>query len=66
MERGTVRRVSDAKGFGLVSRPIGGDVLVHFSTTQTDGFRKLQEGQPVLFNVVRGPTGFQAEDVRIA
>lgn len=66
MEQGTVKWFSDAKGFGFLSRTSGEDVFVHFSAIQGGGFRSLQEGQAVTFNVVRGPKGFQAEDVRSA
>ena len=55
---------NDAKGFGFISRQTGEDVFVHFSAIQSNGFRSLQEGQAVEFNVVRGPKGFQAENVR--
>jgi cold shock protein len=65
MEQGTVKWFNDAKGFGFLSRPNGEDVFVHFSAIKTNGFRSLQEGQAVMFNVVKGPKGFQAEDVQI-
>lgn len=66
MEQGTVKWFNDAKGFGFLSRPNGEDVFVHFSAIQSTGFRSLQEGQAVVFNVVRGQKGFQAENVQIA
>ena len=66
MEQGTVKWFNDAKGFGILSRPNGEDVFVHFSAIQSEGFKSLAEGQAVTFNVVRGPKGFQAEYVRIA
>jgi CspA family cold shock protein len=66
MEQGTVKWFNDAKGFGFLSRPNGEDVFVHFSAIQSNGFRSLQEGQPVTFDVVKGPKGFQAENVRLA
>ena len=65
MEQGTVKWFNDAKGFGFLSRPNGEDVFVHFSAIKTNGFRSLQEGQAVTFNVVKGPKGFQAEDVQV-
>ena len=64
MEQGTVKWFNDAKGFGFLSRASGDDVFVHHSAIQINGFRSLQEGQQVEFNVVKGPKGFQAENVR--
>jgi cold shock protein len=64
VEQGTVKWFNDAKGFGFISRQNGEDVFVHFSAIQANGFRSLQEGQAVQFNVVRGPKGFQAENVQ--
>lgn len=66
MEQGTVKWFNDAKGFGFLSRTSGEDVFVHFSAIKGDGFRSLQEGQAVVFNVVKGPKGFQAENVQPA
>jgi cold shock protein len=66
MEQGTVKWFNDAKGFGFLSRPNGEDVFVHFSAIQANGFRSLQEGQPVTFDVVKGPKGLQAENVKPA
>lgn len=66
MEQGTVKWFNDAKGFGFLSRASGqDDVFVHFSAIQSNGgFRSLQEGQAVQFNVVKGPKGWQAENVQ--
>jgi cold shock protein len=64
MEQGTVKWFNDAKGFGFVSRENGDDVFVHHSAIQSNGFRSLQEGQRVQFNVVKGPKGWQAENVQ--
>ena len=64
MASGTVKWFNDAKGFGFISRQSGEDVFVHFSAIQSNGFRSLQEGQAVEFDVVKGPKGFQAENVR--
>jgi cold shock protein len=64
MEQGTVKWFNDAKGFGFISRQTGEDVFVHFSAIQAGGFRSLQEGQQVQFDVVKGPKGFQAENVK--
>jgi CspA family cold shock protein len=64
METGTVKWFNDAKGYGFISRQNGEDVFVHFSAIEGNGFRSLQEGQAVQFNVVRGPKGWQAENVK--
>jgi CspA family cold shock protein len=65
MEQGTVKWFNDAKGYGFVSRPNGEDVFVHFSAIQSAGFKSLQEGQAVQFEVVKGPKGLQAESVQL-
>jgi CspA family cold shock protein len=65
MEQGTVKWFNDAKGYGFISRQNGEDVFVHYSTIQSNGFRSLQEGQAVQFNVVKGPKGWQAENVQL-
>jgi CspA family cold shock protein len=65
MEQGTVKWFNDAKGFGFITRQGGEDVFVHFSAIQSSGFRSLQEGQAVQFNVVKGPKGWQAENVQV-
>lgn len=64
MEQGTVKWFNDAKGFGFISRQNGEDVFVHFSAISASGFRSLKEGQTVQFNVVKGPKGWQAENVQ--
>ena len=64
MEQGTVKWFNDAKGYGFISRQNGEDVFVHYSAIQSAGFRSLQEGQAVQFNVVKGPKGWQAENVQ--
>ncbi len=66
METGTVKWFNDAKGYGFISRQTGEDVFVHFSAIQAGGFRSLQEGQQVQFDVVKGPKGWQAENVKAA
>jgi CspA family cold shock protein len=63
-EQGTVKWFNDAKGYGFISRQTGEDVFVHFSAIQAGGFRSLQEGQAVEFEVTKGPKGWQAESVR--
>jgi ribosomal protein S21 len=64
MEQGTVKWFNDAKGYGFISRQTGEDVFVHFSAIQAGGFRSLQEGQTVQFEVTKGPKGWQAENVQ--
>jgi CspA family cold shock protein len=63
-EQGTVKWFNDAKGYGFISRQNGEDVFVHFSAIQAGGFRSLQEGQTVQFDVTKGPKGWQAENVQ--
>jgi CspA family cold shock protein len=64
MEQGTVKWFNAAKGFGFISRQNGEDVFVHFSASQSDGYRSLQDGQAVEFTVTKGKKGWQAENVR--
>ena len=63
MEQGTVKWFNDAKGFGFISRANGDDVFVHFSAIQATGYRSLDEGSEVEFEVKQGPKGLQAENV---
>ncbi|TGD71930.1 cold-shock protein [Mangrovimicrobium sediminis] len=61
---GTVKWFNNAKGFGFITREEGdADVFVHFRSIQGDGYRTLNEGQTVEFNLVEGPKGLQAENV---
>lgn len=64
MTQGTVKWFSNEKGFGFISRDGQDDVFVHFSAIQGDGYRSLTEGQTVEFEVVDGPKGKQAANVR--
>ena len=64
MTQGTVKWFSNEKGFGFISQAEGDDVFVHFSAIEGDGYRTLQEGQEVEFEVVEGPKGKQASNVR--
>ena len=63
-EQGTVKWFSNEKGFGFISREGGDDVFVHFSAIGGEGYKSLAEGQAVEFDVVDGPKGKQAANVR--
>ncbi len=64
MTTGTVKWFNESKGFGFISPSDGGkDVFVHFSAIQGSGFKSLQEGQAVSFDVEDGPKGPQASNV---
>ncbi|CAK7052345.1 cold-shock protein [Phascolarctobacterium sp.] len=60
---GKVKWFNAEKGYGFIEREDGGDVFVHFSAIQTDGFKTLEEGQEVEFEVVQGNRGEQAANV---
>ena len=60
---GTVKWFNGAKGYGFIAREGGEDVFVHFSAIQMDGYKSLNEGQAVEFEVTKGPKGLQAENV---
>ena len=64
MARGKVKWFNDAKGYGFIEQEGGEDVFVHFSAIAADGYRSLDEGQKVEFDVTQGPKGPQAENVR--
>ncbi len=63
MVKGTVKWFNESKGFGFVTKEDGGDVFVHYSANQGNGFKTLAEGQAVSFEVVDGPKGPKAENV---
>ena len=66
MASGTVKWFNAEKGFGFISQPDGGaDVFVHHTAIQMNGFRSLEEGQAVEFEVTTGPKGEQAQDVKL-
>jgi CspA family cold shock protein len=62
---GTVKWFNGAKGYGFIEREAGPDVFVHHSAIRGQGFRNLEEGQNVEFNVEQGPKGLQATDVAV-
>src|SRR3954465_2209959 len=64
MAKGTVKWFNDAKGFGFIAQDGGKDVFVHHTAIIADGFRSLSEGDNVEFEVVEGPKGLQASNVR--
>jgi len=65
-EKGTVKWFNAAKGYGFIQRENGEDVFVHFSAIQTQGYRTLDEGAKVEFEVTKGPKGLQATNVTAA
>jgi CspA family cold shock protein len=62
-EQGTVKWFNASKGYGFIQRQTGEDVFVHFSAIYMDGYKSLNEGQAVEFEVTKGPKGLQAENV---
>ena len=62
-EQGTVKWFNAGKGYGFIRRASGEGVFVHFSAIQGDGYRSLQEGETVSFEVREGPKGLQADNV---
>ncbi len=61
--QGTVKWFNASKGFGFISREGGDDVFVHYSAIKTEGFRTLEEGQQVEYDIEQGPKGLQASNV---
>jgi CspA family cold shock protein len=66
VQKGTVKWFNNAKGFGFIAQEGGPDVFVHHTAIQTEGFRTLNEGEMVQFEIVQGPKGLQASNVRRA
>jgi CspA family cold shock protein len=62
-QRGTVKWFNEAKGYGFITMEDGGDVFVHYSEIQANGFKTLSEGQSVAFEVSDGPKGPKAMNV---
>ena len=63
MPTGTVKWFNNSKGFGFIARDSGSDVFVHHTAIKGDGYRSLEEGQKVQFDVTNGPKGEQATNV---
>ncbi len=64
-ETGTVKWFNATKGYGFITRDTGGDVFVHYSAINAKGYRSLEEGQRVQFEIVEGKKGLQAQDVNV-
>lgn len=64
-ETGTVKWFNATKGYGFITRDSGGDVFVHYSAINSSGYRSLEEGQRVEYDVVEGQKGLQAQTVEL-
>jgi len=65
MASGKVKWFNDSKGFGFIERNEGGDLFVHFSAIQRDGYKTLAEGQEVEFDIYEGQKGPEAQNVKL-
>ena len=65
MNTGTVKWFNSEKGYGFISVEGAADVFVHYSSIQADGFKTLEEGQKVTFDITEGPRGPQAANVKV-
>ncbi len=65
MEQGTVKWFNDSKGFGFITKDNGDDIFVHYSSVQSDGFKTLQEGAKVSFDVEQSVKGQAAVNVKM-
>ncbi|PJI07553.1 MULTISPECIES: cold-shock protein [Clostridium] len=63
---GTVKWFNGEKGYGFITGEDGNDVFAHYSQIQADGFKTLEEGQKVNYDVAKGPKGLQAENITVA
>ncbi|MBI1844405.1 MAG: cold-shock protein [Acidimicrobiales bacterium] len=65
MSTGTVKWFNAEKGYGFISREGGSDLFVHYTAIEGSGYRSLEEGQQVEFEVTQGPKGDQAQNVKV-
>lgn len=63
--KGTVKWFNASKGYGFIKPETGEDVFVHYSAIQAEGYKSLEEGQNVEFEVTKGPKGLQASNVKV-